>query len=184
MADTAARMVEIDRAYAVLIDPRWRAAYDRQRAGDGYVMGGNVPVPDVIRAKSFQLVDDGGETRAELSLRPAGGTVLFMNGRNGNPLLEVYEEYGEGARILLNDYQGNLRLILAAGDEGVSLNMLDEKINFAFEIQQNENSAHFVFWHQGNQVQLEVRVRDDGTPILVMSERDGGRRFLIQQKES
>ena len=181
-ADAAVRMAEIDRAYAVLNDPQWRAAYDGQRAGDG--MGGGALVLDVVRAKSFRLVNDAGQTRAELSLNRGGDPVLLMNGRNGEPVLELYEDHDEGVRILLNDHQGNFRLVLAAGDDGASLNMLYENNNPAFEILQEQNSGHFMFWHQGNPVQLEVRVRDDGTPSLVMAERDGGRRFVIPQKES
>ena len=182
-AYSAARMAEIDRAYAVLNDPQQRVAYDRQRAGEGHGIGNDALVPDVIRAKSFQLVNDDGQTRAELSLDWTGASKLVMHDQHGNTWLEMYEEHEGGARVLLNDYHGNLRLILGAGDDGVVLMMLAENHGFnnRFEMQQDWNGFRFVFWHQGNPVHLEVRVRDDGTPSLVMSERDGGRRFVIQQ---
>ena len=74
-ADAGARLAEINRAYEVLSDPQRRGAYDRHRAGS---------LQDVIQAKSFRLVNDARQTRAELSLDQAGNPMLFMNDQSGN----------------------------------------------------------------------------------------------------
>ncbi len=84
----AIRMAEINRAYVVLSDPEQRAAYDRSRSQGRSEQRNTTsvssPVPDVIRAKSFQLVNDDDEVRAELGLDDDGSLSLTMRDQEGN----------------------------------------------------------------------------------------------------
>ena len=108
--DAIARMAELSRAYGTLSDPQQRAAYDALRAGtsvgNSSTLAGDAVVHDIVRAKSFQLVDDAGRTRGELSLDFAGDPTLFMKDSNGQrrfliefaadgaPILQIYDQDG------------------------------------------------------------------------------------------
>ena len=95
-------MAEINHAFDILNDPARRAEYDRQRVGDRTGTGDDrtsgsarrgqpAGVADAIRAKSFQLVNDDGLIRAELSLDRDGDPALHMNDRNGSPRFAIYQ---------------------------------------------------------------------------------------------
>ena len=96
-ADAGERLAEINRAYdEVLSDPQRREAYDRHRAGS---------LPDVIQAKSFRLVNDAWQTRAELSLDSDGDPMLVMNDRNGNRRFVIWQSEGGAPFLRMLDQQ-------------------------------------------------------------------------------
>jgi hypothetical protein len=51
---------------------------------------GTMPIPDVIQAKSFQLVDDNGDVRAELTTSENGSPVFVLLNQNGQIRLGAF----------------------------------------------------------------------------------------------
>ena len=207
--DVAARMAEINRAYAVLNDPQWRAAYDLQRAGGNRGTGDGGAVPDVVRAKSFQLVNDAGQTRAELSLDQDGDSVLRMIDRDGKTRFEIWSSTGSAPFLLrmfdqhqqprinlrlsssgapgleIRDRSGDVRLWLGEADEGrPMLFTTDQNGKRRFAIYQAENGQQRLEINdQRGNARLFLGEADDGRPMVYTTDRNGKRRFAIYQAE-
>lgn len=184
-ADAATRMAEINRAYDILRDPQQRAAYDRQRAGGSNGMGVGAPVPDVVKAKSFQLVNDAGQTISELSMDRDGDPMLVMNDRAGKCRFVLYQMDGQ-VRLEFVDRNGNARLFLGESDDGrPMLQMVDRDGKRRFGLYQMENGQQWLeFDDRNGNTRLFVGESDDGTPMLYMTDRDGKRRFALYQMEN
>lgn len=182
--DASERMAEINAAYAVLNDPQQRAAYDRQRAGGGNSRDGTAAVHDVVRAKSFQLVNDAGQTRAEMSLDADGDPMMFMNDRNGNRRFAISQTTASGQfRLVINDQHGKARLWIGESNEGrPMLYLTDRNGNRRFGIYQGEDGSQWLrIVDRGDKTRLFVGEADDGTPMLYMADIDGDRRLEIHQ---
>ena len=97
----------INRAYGVLIDPTERAMYDQYRKTKSLV-------PDVVQAKSFQVLDDDGNVRAELGCRVA------THGDNSDtgPMLELTDSEGHVRFSMSLDYFDRPRLVMGDEEEG------------------------------------------------------------------
>ena len=163
-ADVRERRIAINRAYEVLSDPQRRAIYDRRypRASIGDI------VPDVISAKSFRLVNDTGQTRAELSLDQAGEPRLAMNDQDGNRWFDMYHDEN-GSRLIL----GDVSLVLGAWQDGEPyLVMFYRGTELRLEL--DDLHSHLEFWSRsdrGNRaVRLVVVEKDDGTLTLEIEE--------------
>ena len=185
--DAGARLAEINRAYGILSDPQQRTAYDAQRtgaaAGNGGELGGGAVVHDVVRAKSFQLVNDSGQTRAEMTLDADGDPMLFMNDRNGQRRFRIYQMTGGKFALVINDWQGKARLWLGEANDGTPMIfMTDRNGNRRFAIYQDESGQQEVVINdrQGN-ARLWIGESDDGTPMLYMTDIVGKQRFAIYQ---
>ncbi len=87
------------------------------------------PVPDVLRARSFELVDDQGRTRAELRVLPADPHVKMPDGTTGYPetvLLRLVDSHNgpnvklatteDGAGLVLGSRSGTYIQLLARGE--------------------------------------------------------------------
>ena len=183
--DASERMAEINAAYAVLSDPQQRAAYDRQRAGAGNGTAGGVTVHDVVKAKSFQLVNDAGQTRAGMSLDADGDPTLFMNDRDGQLRFQIYQTTESGQFALtINDRHGIARLWIGEANDGTPmLFMADSSGSRRFGIYQDENGSQglVISDRQGND-RLGIGAADDGTPMLFMTDSAGNHRFSIEQQ--
>ena len=168
--DAEERMTEINRAYEVLRDPQKRAAYDRQRAGDesNGTGGGGASVADVISAKSFRLVNDAGQTRAELSLDQAGNPMLIMNDRSGNRRFRIFQGENGQQRLVISDRGGNIRLYIGESDDGrPMLFTIDSNGKRRFAIYQDEGGQQrLVINDQNGDARLSVGEDDNGRPTL------------------
>ena len=163
-ADAGAMLAEINRAYRVLSDPPRRAIYDSRylRTSIGDI------VPDVISAKSFRLVNDLGQTRAELSLDQDGEPHLVMNDRDGRCWFEMFHNE-DGSRISL----GDASLVIGVTDYSVPyLVMFHRGTELRLEL--DDLHSHLEFWNRsdrGNRaVRLVVVEKDDGTLTLEIEE--------------
>ena len=116
--DAEERMKKINLAHEVLSNPQKRADYDRQRAGSESNWTGGASVDDVIRAKSFRLVNDAGRTRAELSLDEAGNPMLVMNDRSGSCRFELFQRRSGRQQLVIYDQNGNTRLVVGESRNG------------------------------------------------------------------
>ena len=181
VADAAARMAEINRAYEVLRNHRQRAAYDRQRVGAGNSAGG-ATVADTIRAKSFQLVNDAGQTRAELSLDQDGDPVLVMNDRNGKRRFRIYQSEDGSQRLEINDRNGKRRLYVGESAGGRPMvYMTDRNGKRRFMIYQNEDGSQGLEINDRNGIsRLYVGESADGTPMVYMADQYNNRRFELE----
>ena len=202
--DAAARMAEINRAYDVLKDPGQRAAYDRQGAGSDN--GTADAVADVVRAKSFQLVNDAGQTRAELALDADGDPALVMNDRNGKRRFGIYQQADGSQQLVIGDQSGDVRLLVGESDDGgPMLYMTDQDGSCRLAIYQQEDGRQWLAINDRNgyvrlcfgetndgtptllmrdgdgQTRANLLLGQDGEPKLVMNDRDGERRFEIFQ---
>ena len=164
-ADVRERRMAITRAYRVLSDPQRRGAYDRQRVGASI---GDI-VPDVISAKSFRLVNDTGQTRAELSLDQAGEPRLAMNDQDGNRWFDMYHDEN-GSRLIL----GDVSLVLGAWQDGEPhLVMFYRGTELRLELDDLHSHLEFtsMYRHDGRgSVRLAVVEKDDGTRTLEIIE--------------
>ena len=164
-ADVRERRMAITRAYRVLSDPQRRGAYDRQRVGASI---GDI-VPDVISAKSFRLVNDTGQTRAELSLDQSGEPHLVMNDQDGNRWFDMYHDEN-GSRLIL----GDVSLVLGAWQDGEPhLVMFYRGTELRLELDDLHSHLEFtsMYRHDGRgSVRLAVVEKDDGTRTLEIIE--------------
>jgi hypothetical protein len=82
------------------------------------------PVPDVLRARSIELVDQRGEMRAQLHVAENGGGELRLRNSKG----EIRAKLGatdDGSILLLLDAASEPRVRLAAGKDDASLRLVD-----------------------------------------------------------
>lgn len=185
--DASERMAEINAAYAVLNDPQQRAAYDRQRAGAGNSTAGAAAVHDVVKAKSFQLVNDAGQTRGGMSLDADGDPTLFMIDRDGQLRFQIYQTTESGQfGLTINDRQGNSRLWIGESDGGrPMLFMTDRNGNRRFGIYQAESGQEWLMINdRQGYARLWAGEADDGTPMFYMADNAGTLRFAIEQNDN
>lgn len=164
-ADAGERLGEINRAYEVLSDPPRRAIYDRHHLRTSI----DDIVPDVISAKSFRLVNDLGQTRAELSLDQNGEPRLAMNDRDGNRWFCMFHDEN-GSRLIL----GDVGLVLGVWqDDEPHLVMFYRGTELRLELDDLHSHLEFtsMYRHDGRgSVRLAVVEKDDGTRTLEIIE--------------
>ena len=138
----------INQAYDVLSDAARRATYDQYRKTKSQV-------PDVIQAKSFQVLDDDGNVRAELGCR----LVEHGDRSDTEPILELKDSMGHVRFSVSLNYFDDARLVM--GDEGEGDDRFSVSLDSAGETQ-------LVVRNEGDRGQLEVSGRS-----LVMQDADG-----------
>ena len=161
--DATQRMAEINRAYEILSDPARRAAYDRERSGQGGGYSTSGDVHEVIRAKSFELVNDMGNMRARLAINDEGEPELAMFDQNENYRWVGFQSNDGSSGLVLLDQNGKLRLRLGTRDNGLVF------------IDVSDGDENTRLW---------LGETDEGTPMLFMADQDGKRRFGIYQYEN
>ncbi len=173
--DASARMTDINRAYEVLSNPTRRAEYDRSRGYGGQRGHAALnPVPDVIQARSFQVVDDNGRVRAELS------TGLTVFDQNGTARLSAYVQDDGAVYLDILDENGKHRLDLGMDpDKNSRLSVWDQnrrKLNLVVD----KEGTPELFMHDGiGNNSLWMGQADDGSPMVFITDDDGERRFEV-----
>jgi len=80
-------------------------------------------VPDVIRAKKLEIVDDKGNTRAELAVDHDGTALMFYD-LNGNALAQL-EGYTDRSSLILSDEKDHGGAMLGSYEDGPNLVLFD-----------------------------------------------------------
>ena len=163
-ADTGELMAEINRAYRLLSDPPRRAIYDRRNLRTSI----DDIVPDVISAKSFRLVNDLGQTRAELSLGQDGEPQLTMNDKDGKSWFEMFHD-SNGSRLFF----GSASLVLGVSqDDEPYLVMFHRGTELRLELDDLHSHLEFLSRSSGGRgaVRLVLVEKDDGTITLEIEE--------------
>ena len=156
--DAAERMAAINHAYDVLGDTQKRAAYDQERNEGGSNRTDRGPYQEVVRAKSFELVNDVGALRARLAVDDDGEPQLTMLDKNGNYRLALFQSDDGTSGLVLLDQNGKHRLRLGTSDTG---------------------SPYIDISDGNNDTRLWLGEADDGGPMLFMADRNGNRRFEL-----
>lgn len=135
-------------------DPVRRAAYDRVRGGQSGGYSGSGDVQEVIRAKSFEPVNDMGKMRARLAITEDGESELALFDRNENHRWVGFQNDDGSSGLVLLDQNGKLSLRIGT----------------------NYNGLPFIAICDGNNdTRLwQGEASDEGTPMLFMSDRNGG----------
>ena len=181
--DAVVRLAEINRAYEVLSDPQRRAAYDVQRtSGNGGELAGDAAVHDVVRAKSFQLVDNSGQTRGEFSLNDGGSPMLIMNDSDGNCLFTIQQQADGSQALAFADQSGNARLVIGESGDGTPvLYTADQAGNHRFGIKQGaDGSQILIFGDPSGNVRLMVGDVNE-KPTVSIFDSVGNIRFSVYQ---
>ena len=143
----------IDHAYDVLSDPARRAMYDQYRKTRSQVA-------DVIQAKSFQVLDDDGNARAELSCR----VVRHEDSSDTEPRLELKDSMGHVRFSISLDYFDRPRLVMQ------DLENDDERLSVSLEIGRDESG-------------LVVRDQDGIDRIKVVAQSEGGSHPSLEMRD-
>ena len=147
----------VDHAHDVLSDPARRAVYDQYRKT-------RTQDKDVVQAKSFQVVDDDGNVRAELGCR----VVEYRDGLVGDsketqPTLELRDSKGHVQFSVSLNYFDDPRLVM--GDEEGE----DDRLSLSVD---NSGETRLLMRDEGGRGQLEL-----GSGILVMQDAEGTTRL-------
>ena len=152
----------------------------------------NSGVPDVIQAKSFQVVDDDGDVRAELGCR----VVRYRDSTDTEPVLELRDSKGHVRFSVSLDYFDQPRLVMGGEEEeqddrfSVSVEssgetrlvMRDE--GYREELEMSSGSLLMRDAEGTIRLQAELSGGDEGdSPRLVMRDRAGRPRFEIELVE-
>lgn len=79
-------------------------------------------VPDVLRARAWELVDERGGSRASLTLAPGGDVVLRLRDQTGTIRVKLAAGRG-GSGLVLLDSRTELGVKLDAGSDGTALEL-------------------------------------------------------------
>lgn len=144
----------IDRAYEVLSDPSRRAEYDQYRKAMNQI-------PDVVKAKSFQLVDDAGEVRAEFGIH----TARHEDSLDTPPKLEFMDSGGQVRFEVSLDYFDRPHLVMRDLEDG------NDQLSASLEIDSGEARLTM---RDGDEDRIKMALQSGGSgPTLDMLDRDG-----------
>lgn len=129
------------------------------------------PVPDLIQAKEFQVVDDQGNTFVSLKKDYDAGTILVYNS-SGIPLIDMYSTAGTGA-VLTKTQNGKYACYMGAYNTGagqIKVYNIDEKA--ADEIGSTTNNYGYVGVNNTNQDNiLSITTTSNGDGIVSVYNR-------------
>ena len=149
----------VNHAFDVLGDPNRRVMYDQYRKSTS-------KIPDVVQAKSFQVLDDDGEVRAELCCR----VVTYGDSSDTEPVLELKDSRGHVRFSVSLDYFDQPRLVMGDEDED------DDRFSVLVE---DSGETRLVMRDEGNAGQVEVSggslvIRDAEETIRLEAGLGGG----------
>jgi hypothetical protein len=89
--------------------------------------GANCQVPDVLRARSLEIVDDRGRVRASIKLHPANPKVVMPNGKTQQEtvILRLIDENGRPSVKLACSINGAALMVASESDPGYARIMSD-----------------------------------------------------------
>ena len=166
-------MDAINRAYQVLRDPDQRAMYDQYRKT-------MTKVPDVIQAKSFQVLDDAGDVRAELGCR----IMRHGDSSDTEPALEFKDSEGHVRFSVSLDYFDQPRLVM--GDEEEQHDRFSVSMDSSGEPRLEMSDGSLVVRDAEGTIRLQAGLGggDEGdSPRLVMRDKTGRTRLEIELVE-
>ena len=136
-------------------------------------------VQEVVRAKRFELVDDDGAVRGEMSVGSDGPILALLN-RNG------MEQWGasvsdRGSDLYLSDRAGESRLSVSVNADGTpDLVMYDQNRKLSLLVYlDDDGTPNLTMSDQNGNSRLSVSLYDDGTPNLTMSDQNGVLRLAV-----
>ena len=170
----ASEMMEaINYAYRVLSDPGKRAVYDQYRKTLSQV-------PDVVKAKSFQVLDDAGNVRAELGCR----AMTFGDGSDTEPILELKDSEGHVRFSMQLDYFDQPRLVM--GDEEEHDDRFRVSMDSSGKPRLEMRDGSLVVRDAEDTIRLEAGLGggDEGdSPRMIMRDNSGRTRLEIELVE-
>ncbi|HSK89470.1 MAG TPA: hypothetical protein VK880_14000 [Anaerolineales bacterium] len=82
-------------------------------------------VPDVLRVRSFELVDEAGKVRAQLNVEPSGEVVFRLRGEDESIRVKLGAST-KGSGLVLIDDQTEPGVQILAQQDGTSLTLTDQ----------------------------------------------------------
>ena len=154
----------IDHAYEVLVDPAQRAMYNQYRKTRELI-------PDIIQARSFQLVDDEGNVRAELGCRLLKHSgVVGGDSYETEPIMEMKDSNGQVRFSVSLDYFDQPRLVMR--------DVEDDNDRFSVSLEMDEGAAQLVMRDSDDIDRLSVVAhKGSSSPTLAMRDQNGIIRF-------
>ena len=128
------------------------------------------PVPQMIDAHMFRVVDDSGKVRASMTV-VSGGSAIGLTDAQGNARALMILDPSKGASILLSDAAGKLRTTLNVTPEGNSVIGISDPQGFEMDL----GSTKIAMF--GNDTDRSIRallqVLQDGAPSIALSDSQG-----------
>lgn len=88
-------------------------------------MSASQAVPDVLRVRAFELVDEHGQVRAQLNVEPEGGVVFRLRDENETIRVKLGASTEGSGLVLIND-QTNAGVQIISQKDGTRLILTDE----------------------------------------------------------
>jgi hypothetical protein len=85
----------------------------------------NQTVPEVLRVRSFELVDEAGRVRAQLNVEPSGEVVFRLRGEDESIRVKLGAS-AEGSGLVLIDDRTEPGVQILAQQDGTSLTLTDQ----------------------------------------------------------
>jgi hypothetical protein len=141
----------------------------------GVAMGQAAPVPKVVRAERWEVVDGGGTVRAKCFVSPEGAVGLALCDRDGKVRALYGVNKDDFPHFAFMDAGGSPRAALhTASDGSMGLGFTTDGGKGGLLLSNETDGARgLVFMGSGGKPQLHVHVTADGSPEIGMWNKDG-----------
>lgn len=79
-------------------------------------------VPEVLRVRAFELVDENGNVRAQLNVEPSGEVVFRLRGEDESIRVKLGASAdGSGLVLINNETEPGVQLLAQSGETGLTL---------------------------------------------------------------
>jgi hypothetical protein len=79
-------------------------------------------VPEVLRVRAFELVDENGHVRAQLNVEPSGEVVFRLRGQDESIRVKLGASAdGSGLVLINNETEPGVQLLAQRGETGLTL---------------------------------------------------------------